>query len=156
MMLIESARIVSIEADCLWVSTVQSSTCGQCVAKSGCGQSLLARWSDRDQYLRILLPLGIHTGHRSEYAVGQSVEIGVPENLVALSSLLVYCLPLVMMIIGASMGHFIFEIEWVSIFSALLGLMFGATLIRWHAHRNRHDRRMQPQLIEHRLIAVGT
>lgn len=146
-MLVESARIVSIEDDCLWVATVQSSTCGKCAAKSGCGQSLLARWSGQDQYLRVLLP----TDERSRYLLGESVEIGVPENLVALASLLVYCLPLLMMMVGASIGHFIFRVEWLSILGALSGLMLGACLIRWHAYRSRNDRRMQPQLLERKL-----
>ena len=37
-MLEETGTVVKIEPDALWVETVQTTTCGSCSARRGCGQ----------------------------------------------------------------------------------------------------------------------
>ena len=54
-MLIETGRVVAVDAQGLWVETIRQSTCGSCAARSGCGHGLLNRMSDgRQGYIRVL------------------------------------------------------------------------------------------------------
>ena len=97
-MLIENGQIMAVEADCLWVETVQRSTCASCIAQKGCGQSLLAKWSGRPHYLRVLLQ-----GRKpSLFEVGANINIGIPNDVVAVGAVFVYVLPLLMLVLGAS------------------------------------------------------
>lgn len=143
-MLVERAQVMLIEQDCLWVETFQASTCGSCVAKKGCGQSLLAKWSGRSHYLRVLL------GGRSPsiFRVGDQIEIGVPEDVVVLSSLLAYLAPLILLVLGVAVGHYFSSSEWVSVAGAALGLLIGAGVIRWYAAKHRSDLRFQPVVLD--------
>lgn len=143
-MLIESGQVMATEEDCLWVETIQRSTCSSCSAQKGCGQSLLSKWAGRPQYLRVLL------GARSsaDFEVGSSVDIGIPEGVVALGAVFVYLFPLVAMVLGVAVGHLWFASELASVAGALLGVCLGGLLVRWHAQRNRNDARFQPVLLD--------
>ena len=83
-MLKEQARIVAIDNEAVWVETIQLSTCGSCAAQKGCGQSLLASMEANPNYVRVLLP----AGDTNDYQLDQSVTIGLPENIVVNTSLL--------------------------------------------------------------------
>lgn len=149
-MLIESGQIMALEKDCLWVETVQRSTCSSCSAQKGCGQSLLAKWAGRPQYLRVLL-----CGRSSaDFEVGNSVEVGIPEGVVALGAVFVYVLPLLMMVLGVVAGHLLFVSELASVLGALFGVFLGGLLVRCHARYYRNDARFQPVLVD-RIQAVS-
>lgn len=144
MVLIESGQIVVVEADCLWVETVQRSTCGSCIAQKGCGQSLLAKWAGRPHYLRVLLQ-----GRKaSSFEVGAAIDVGIPEDVVALGAVFVYLLPLLALVFGASCGHFLFVGELPAVIGAVFGTAVGAVIVRCHAARYRNDARFQPVVVE--------
>lgn len=143
-MLIETGQIRALEADCLWVETIQRSTCNSCSAQKGCGQSLLAKWTGRPQYLRVLL-----SGRSaSSFEVGASVSVAIPEGVVALGAVFVYIVPLVLMMLGVVAGHLLFASELAAVTGALLGVALGAFLVRWHAQYYRNDSRFQPVLVD--------
>ena len=143
-MRIESGQVVSVEVDCLWVQTVQRSTCGSCVAQKGCGQSLLAKWAGRPHYLRVLLQ-----GRKaSSFEVGATIDVGIPEDIVALGAMFVYILPLLTLLLGASLGHFLFVGELPAVLGAVFGTATGAFAVRCHAAHYRNDSRFQPVVVE--------
>lgn len=149
-MLIERGQVMATDSDCLWVETVQRSTCNSCSAQKGCGQSLLARWAGRPQYLRVLL-----CGRSpDDFTVGATVHVGIPEGVVALGAVFVYFLPLLMMVLGVAAGHLLFLSEFASVVGALFGVFLGGVLVRWHALCHRNDARFQPVLVE-RIAAVS-
>tara|TARA_B110000116_G_scaffold258510_1_gene259730 strand:+ start:733 stop:1194 length:462 start_codon:yes stop_codon:yes gene_type:complete len=142
--LIESGLVVSVESDCLWVETVQRSTCGSCVAQKGCGQSLLAKWAGRPHYLRVLLQ-----GRKaSSFEVGAAIDVGIPEDIVALGAMFVYILPLFTLVLGASFGHFLFVGELPAVLGAVFGTAIGAFAVRCHAAHYQNDARFQPVVVE--------
>ncbi len=143
-MLSETGRIVAVEDDALWVETIAQSTCGSCAAKKGCGQSLLSRFGARANYLRVLLD-GRNAQH---YRVNESVNIGIPEDVIVKGSLFVYLLPLLFMLVFAGIGHHYFEKEWVSILASLAGLAIGGGVVKLHALYHRNNPKMQPVLLE--------
>ncbi|MBU2884692.1 SoxR reducing system RseC family protein [Gilvimarinus agarilyticus] len=147
-MLIESGKVVAVETDGLWVETISRSTCGSCAAQKGCGQSLLARFAGHTTYLWVSL------GGRdsTDYDVGDEIELGVPEAVVANGSMLVYLLPLISML-GFTLGaHQLGWGEGLTTLAGLAGLLGGGALVRWRAHVTRHDSRLQPVLVDHQQV----
>ena len=107
----------------LWVETLVSSSCSSCSAKATCGHSILGRWFERK---RQCIPVMCRNGEAGLLAVGQWVEVGVPENILLRASLLAYLLPLFGLLLGA-----VFFAQF-SIFgqtggdtSAIVGAIFG-------------------------------
>ncbi|NIB43313.1 transcriptional regulator [Pseudomaricurvus alkylphenolicus] len=143
-MITESGRIVAIENDCLWVETIQRSTCESCAAEKGCGQSLVSKWGGRTSFIRVLLQ-GRDCSH---YALHDEVTVGIPEDVVAAGSILVYLTPLLTLLLGAGCGHWLGLAEPGVIFLAVLGLALGGGLVRWHSFVHRDDERMQPVLLD--------
>ena len=168
-MIVESAQITAIGEGALWVEAVQRSTCGACVAQKGCGQRLLARLSGKTLRLRVL------PGERplNNYQLGETVEIGIPEDVVMRGSLLVYMLPLLAMLLSAWTGHQMFAVDADSVelnqqllqttrlletarlrqeLAAMAfgfgGLLLGAWLVRVLSGLLAGNERIQPQIIE--------
>lgn len=142
-MIIEQGTVAAIEQDCLWVATVRRSTCSGCRSEAGCGQSMLARVSGHNPLLRVLL-----NGHTTDqFTVGDQVDIGVPESLVATGSLVSYLLPLVFLLVFAGIAHHLFASDGITALMALSGLVAGGILLRRFAWLSRDNPRLQPVLI---------
>lgn len=148
-MLIETGRVVAVEADeeALWVETIRQSTCGSCAANKGCGHGLLNRIADgRTGYIRVLS--GAVAARQC--AVDDQVRISIPEQVILRGSLLVYLLPLLCMLAGASGADILWPAagEPATIAGAVSGLALGFVLVRWHAWHHRRDRALQPTVLE--------
>lgn len=146
-MLVETGRVVALEPESLWVETIRQSTCGSCAVKQGCGHGLLNRIADgRSGYVRVL------RGDSSspQCAVDDQVRISIPEQVILRGSVVVYMLPLLCMLAGAALIAYLLPAgpETLSVLGAGLGLALGFGLVRWHAWRHRHDRSLQPTLLE--------
>jgi len=144
-MLTETGRVVALEPAGLWVETIRQSTCGSCVARKGCGHGLLNRASDgRRGYIRVLpgdQPI-------EKFKVNDTVLIGIPEEVVLRGSLVAYALPSLAMLAGAFAG-----VTWLpaggdlaAVPGAVVGLLTGFLLVRWHGIRHRYDTGYQPVL----------
>jgi sigma-E factor negative regulatory protein RseC len=143
-MLLESGRIVSVEPQGLWVETIQRSACGSCQAQKGCGHSLLSKFGASASYLWVLLD----GRDSSQYQVGEEVQIGVPEEVIARGSLFVYMVPLAGMLAATLAAHHYLLSDALTAFCALLGLLLGAAIVRWCSHLIRFDSRLQPVLVD--------
>ncbi|MFL0797020.1 MAG: SoxR reducing system RseC family protein [Cellvibrionaceae bacterium] len=143
-MLEENGKIVAIEDDCLWVETIQKTACGTCAAEKGCGTSVLGRYLSKANFIRVLL----EGRERSCYSVGDTVKIGIPEDVVVKASLFVYLLPLAGLLLGAILGDFISGTDLSVLLGAVTGLMLGGAVVRGHAIYHRNNRRVQPVLLD--------
>lgn len=145
-MIVESGKIVSVEPEGLWVETISRSVCGSCKAEKGCGQSLMAKWSGHSSYLWVLL----EGRNPDAYHPGDSVQLGIPEDVIAKGSMMVYLLPLVVMVVVSAFAQQQFAHEGITVLFAILGLFLGGGFIRWHAWKTRFDPRLQPVLVDDR------
>lgn len=114
----ETAQVVKIEGDTVWVVAIQKRACGSCQAQKGCGHSLLAKAGHK----QVELPVA-----RNSLAVvaGDSVVIGVPEQAILRASLLMYGLPLGAMIIVALLSQWLALAEGVAVLLSFMALLLG-------------------------------
>ena len=143
-MITEVARVISVEADCLWVETIQRSTCDACAAQKGCGQSLVVKWGGQASFLRVLL----EGRHQDQFNAGEQVTIGVPEDVISKGAMFVYLLPLMTMLGMTFFATAMNFTEIMVIANALLGFSVGGVGVRWHSHIYRDDARIQPVLVD--------
>jgi sigma-E factor negative regulatory protein RseC len=143
-MILEVGRIVAVESQGLWVETIQRSACGSCQAQKGCGHSALAKFGASASYLWVLLE-----GRDSDnYRIGNQVQIGVPEEVIAKGSMFIYMLPLLSMIGATLISHYYLLGDGRTALCALFGLLLGAAIVRWCSHLIRFDSRFQPVLVD--------
>lgn len=145
-MLLETAHVVAVEFDSVWVETIRQSSCGTCAAQKGCGHSLLSRISaGRRNYIEVF------SGalEASCCAVDDHVHISIPEKVILQGSMVVYMLPLICMLVGAALVTTISQgnQDLLAIIGAVCGFLLGVVLVRWHAWYSRSDKSMQPRLV---------
>lgn len=140
-MLEESGVVVAIDGNQAWVQTIRKSACSSCEAKSGCGQGVLARISDgKANQVLVANTLNLE--------VGDEVLLGIPEDMLIKASVMVYLLPLLVMIIAASITE-----KWIApgdgwvAASGLLGLALGFLLVKLYSYFHSSDPRFCPKMI---------
>ncbi len=121
-MLKETGKVISIDADGLWVETLNASACGQCRARAGCGQKLLAGYGQSSSSIKALFTT---SPQMHIWQVGDSVEIGINENALVKSAMLAYVLPLLSMVASIVVAHYLFHSEIASVLGAVFGLALG-------------------------------
>jgi sigma-E factor negative regulatory protein RseC len=93
----ESALVLKVDSDNVWVQAIQQTACGSCQAQKGCGHSLLAKVGQK----QIEIPV---SRNGLDVQVNDQVMIGVPEQAIIRSSLMMYGIPLISMILVALLG----------------------------------------------------
>ncbi|MDB4261124.1 SoxR reducing system RseC family protein [Porticoccaceae bacterium] len=143
-MILETGVVVAVESDGLWVETIQKSACEVCVAEKGCGQKFLSKLAGKTVSIRVLR----NKMSTEQYSVGQSVTIGIPEDVIVMASLLVYLLP----IFAAIGGAWLFSgSDLQAVAGALGGVVLGGLVVNLHSVRKRDDVRFNPVLIEEQV-----
>lgn len=145
-MILETGRIVAIEPQGVWVETIRKSACGSCKAEKGCGQSLINKWDGHTSYIWVLLD----GRNPADYQLGDEIQIGIPEEVVAKGAMLAYMVPLLTLVIATATAHYQFAHEGITAISAFVGLIIGGFIVRWHARRTRLDNELQPILVDDR------
>ena len=135
----ESAKVLKIEGDVVWVQAIQSSACGSCQAQKGCGHSLLAKTGQR----QIDLPVA---RNGLDVAVNDQVVIGVPEQAILKSSMLMYGVPLGAMLGVATMTSLLGLSEGMVILASFVSLAGGFFWVSHHA-KNLNIEAWHPKLI---------
>ena len=142
-MIKETGRVVAIDKHHLWLDTINKTTCGSCEAQAGCGQSLLNRWMTRTSFLKVSLD----GRSASDFQLHDEVTVGIPENVVVLSSILMYCLPLAGLVLGAGIAFATYAHDVASIIGAMLGLCMGACVVRGFSWWHRDNPAYKPVII---------
>ena len=141
-MILETAKVVSIEADAVWVEAVQKSACESCSAQKGCGTSALSKLTGKTSRIRVLTG----TVQSQNLDLGQDVTIAIPEDVVVKASLLVYLVPLITSLIGlwsmAPIGDFF------SVGGAFVGLIIGGGIVKCFSVKTRDNPRLNPILYD--------
>lgn len=147
--MIESGRVVAIEADALWVETQQQTTCGNCSVQKGCGQGLLQQlYPARQNHLRVLLAEHASTSDSAtSYAIGDRVEFSLPDHIIVAGSALLYLVPIAGLLLGALLGGQLFANELAIIATAFAGFCLAATGVRLFSIAHSDDTNLQARLV---------
>ena len=147
-MIEEQGRVVALEPGAVWVETLRKSTCSSCSANAACGQGLMDRLGVGRQrgYVRAL--------SQTPLAVGDTVIIGVREDLLVRSSVLVYLLPLLGLFAAALLADGLGLSEPLVILAGLSGLLASWLLVRWRAARVAENPLLQPVVLRALLVSV--
>jgi sigma-E factor negative regulatory protein RseC len=153
-MIEESAQVVRIDENGVWVETRRRSTCSGCAAEKGCGTAVLSKvLGNRRTQIRVLADMPL--------AVGDQVLIGIGEQALVRGSLAVYAVPLLLLLLGAVLGRLgAGSGLWTNgeAASLLLGLGGLAAGLLWLKRFTRHiqdDRDYQPVVLR-RLASAPT
>ena len=145
-MLEETAQVVRIKGDEVWVETQRRSSCASCSAEKGCGTATLSKvLGNRRNVVRVLsaIPLG----------VGDQVVIGIREEALVRGSLAVYAVPILLLLLGGLIGElgakqFIWQnAEFASVTLGISGLIAGLVWLKRFTRRIQNDPNFQPVVL---------
>ena len=139
-MILETATVVSVESQAIWVDAVQKSACETCSAQKGCGTRVLSKLTGKTNRIRVLAS----NDQLQNISVGENVTIAIPEDVVVMASILVYLLPILCSLFALWLVPT--ESDMLSYVSAALGLMLGGLAVRFHSIKTRHNPRLNPVL----------
>jgi len=148
-MLSESGRVIAVEADGVWVETLKLSACGQCRARHGCGQKLLATAESNLSCIKALFPNDMYW---PQPKLGDAVHIGIEEGALVLGALLSYGIPLLLMLLFVGMVAQLQVAEVFVALAALVGLVLGGLIVRWKAQTLEVRRCFQAVLLPASLV----
>ncbi len=137
-MLYETGQVVAVEADGLWVETLKQSACAKCSAKAGCGQKLLASVHPKHN-MTFVKAVFFDGSEAKSWSVGDQAILGVAKEALVKAALIAYLVPLLMMLLGIwALPEFVGSIsflssEMLSLIGAVLGLIIGGLIVRWHS-----------------------
>jgi len=145
-MLEETAQVVRIDGDEVWVETQRRSTCESCSAEKGCGTATLAKvLGKRRSLVRVLSDQPLR--------VGDQVVIGIREQALVRGSLAVYAVPVLLLLLGGFVGelgaqHFLWDnAELASVVLGVSGLTAGLFWLRRFTRRIEYDDNYQPLVL---------
>jgi sigma-E factor negative regulatory protein RseC len=148
-MIEEQVVITSISPAGAWVEGIQQSTCGSCSAKAGCGQHAMSQLGRK---VTLWLPLA-DLPDRMTLSEGQQVVVGLPEGAIMRSTIVLYGVPLISLVLGAIIGHAAWG-EVGSILISIFSMLIGFKLARYWSLQNKQH--WQPQFIRHCLVSGHT
>ena len=125
---LESARVVAVEADGVWLETGLQRGCANCREGRGCGVSIFQRLFRLPRH-RVFLPTD------EPLSVGDHVVIGLAQRALLVASLWLYLAPLAGLLLSALVIDLAFASEWLTVIGGLAGL--GGMLL---VVRRRQDR----------------
>jgi len=151
-MLEETAQVVRIKGDEVWVETQRRSSCASCSAEKGCGTATLSKvLGNRRNVVRVLsaIPLG----------VGDQVVIGIREQALVRGSLAVYAVPILLLLLGGLIGELGAEqliwqnAEFASVTLGISGLIAGLVWLKRFTRRIQNDPNFQPVVLRRQTSA---
>ncbi|MFT6269701.1 MAG: sigma-E factor negative regulatory protein RseC [Alphaproteobacteria bacterium] len=134
-MIEEMGTVVAVEGNHVWVETQVKTTCAGCKASDACPTSTIAKaFTPKANHVLLEVPCVI--------GVGQQVKIGISEKALLWASLMVYVVPLLLLIISATIFEALFPNvhELIALFVASLAAFCGfwwASVFSKHP-RNKH------------------
>jgi sigma-E factor negative regulatory protein RseC len=149
-MIEESAIVVGLEQNTAMIEIVRRTPCGLCGQTRGCGISLWGRLFGHRKNI-------FKAANQINAKVGDSVIVGIDEQALLISSLMVYGVPLGAMLTGALLVGGIFagdsnhvnpgHADFYAVMGAVAGLIIGLLWLKGHATGRSMDVRYQPVIL---------
>ncbi|WP_435131593.1 SoxR reducing system RseC family protein [Plesiomonas shigelloides] len=141
-MIRELATVVAYENGLATVSCQQKSGCSGCASASQCGMSALEKLTGDNPHQHTL-----QLTCREPLQVGQQVEIGISERSLLSSAFVMYCVPLLGLIISAVLASLFTANELPIIAVAMAGTAVGIGVSRYLARHLSRQATYQPVIL---------
>lgn len=126
-MIEETAHVVKVDRNRVWVASNQTSGCGGCAQKTSCTTQVIASVLKKKS-------VAVEVDSMLSLCVGDVVTVAIDEKLLLLASLLMYMLPLLALLIGGGVVDWLLPDDnrsadvWIA-GGALLGLLLSLCAI---------------------------
>lgn len=124
-MIEQNAVITRRVDDHVMLEIERRTACGLCGQKRGCGNATWGRLLGHDSH-------EFPAENAINANVGDSVIVGIDENVVLSSAFYLYVVPLITMLVGAVLADALLDNEFYVILSAALGLLLGFAWVKGH------------------------
>lgn len=122
-MIEEAAIVTRVEPGQVWIKSLQSGACGGCMQQASCGTATLSRWLPKREFA---------VDCQSGLQVEDKVRVAIDDSHLLLSSVVLYLLPLLFMLLGMGLAQVLLPLSiqdnWLPEI-ALLALLLGFWLI---------------------------
>ena len=144
-MIQEQAVVVGVNQDLASLEILRNKPCGLCGQTSGCGISIWGRlFGHRANIFKVKNTLNAK--------VNDVVIVGVQENALLLSAVIVYGVPLATLILGAAFTNVAFagdvHADRNTVLGALFGLFVGYLWLKGHSQAGHVSAQYQPTMLE--------
>lgn len=139
----EQAVIVGLQDETAMLEIIRNKPCGLCGQTRGCGISIWGKLFRHRPYVFRAL-------NRVNAKVGDSVVVGIEEQALLRSALLVYGIPLLTMLAGAILAGLAdggSNRDAATVIGALAGLAIGLLWVKGHTAGGSVDSRYQPVIL---------
>ena len=134
---------VSSDSNLNHIATLEierKTACGLCGQTRGCGNSIWGKLFAHQS-------TAFKAQNRINAKVGDSVIVGINEQALLKSAMLLYIVPLVTLFIGAILMQQIFDTNGYAMLGALLGLVLGLLWVKGHTMSSRYFKLQQPVIL---------
>jgi len=145
-MIEQTVIIVALEKNDAWIESLPQTGCERCDSGKGCGGGIFARIFGNKLFC-IKIP------NKLNAELHERVIIGIPENSIISASFMIYMLPLIALIFGGFIGHFI-DLNFLSkdseIWTLLNSIFMGFISILWvkqHINQNKYQQKYRPNML---------
>lgn len=143
-MITELANVTAVDQGFAWVQTQRQSACQSCSAQKGCGTSAIGKVVGK-QYTQVRVLNAVSA------KVGDVVSISLPEDMLLKSSLSVYLVPLLLMMVGGVaadvwLHSWLHLGQWNAVLGSVGGLLLGAVWLRFYSRLMAGNDRFQPKI----------
>ena len=118
----------------------RKTACGLCGQTRGCGNSMWGKLFAHQS-------TAFKAQNRINAKVGDSVIVGINEQALLKSAMLLYIVPLVTLFIGAILMQQIFDTNGYAMLGALLGLILGLLWVKGHTMYSSYFKLQQPVIL---------
>ena len=140
-MIEESGRVVAVEPGAVWVETQRKSTCSGCTVRNGCGQGLMDQLGVRERRGLVRALSG------GCLQVGDSVVIGIREDVLLRGAVLVYLFPIIVLLAVALLASSLSAPEPYVILAGFGGFLLSWLIVRARSLRTARDCALQPVVL---------
>ena len=141
-MIEERAVILSLDnvSSNATLEIVRKTACGLCGQTRGCGNSI---WGKLFAHQSAAFKAQNHINAK----VGDSVIVGINEQALLKSAMLLYIVPLATLFIGAILLQQAFKTNGYAMLGAMLGLVLGLLWVKGHTMSSRYFKLQQPVIL---------
>lgn len=145
-MIEQTAMVVALDGNDVWVESTRQSVCAGCTINKGCGAKIASQ-------IFKTAPLRLRLQGSRGLEIGDQVRLGVDEGILVRASLAAYLVPLLFMIVFSMAGEFFASkllgqhTELPTALSGMAGLAAGLFWLTRHSRKFCHDNRYQPVIL---------